>query len=44
MFAKFESSFQEGKLSEVKIAIDNRKEKLQTLVESKKQKVENDIE
>lgn len=44
LFAKFESSFQEGKLSEVKVAIDNRKDKLEALVESKKQKVENDTE
>ena len=44
LFAKFESSFQEGKLNEVKVAIDNRKDKLEALVESKKQKVENDTE
>ena len=44
LFAKFESSFQEGKLSEVKVAIDARKEKLTALVESKKQEVENDTE
>ena len=44
LFAKFESSFQEGKLSEVKVAIDNRKDKLEALVESKKQKVENDTD
>ena len=38
--AKFEASFQEGDLAEIKSAIDNRKASLQALVDSKKQKVE----
>lgn len=38
--AKFEASFQEGDLVEIKTAIETRKASLQTLVDSKKQKVE----
>jgi hypothetical protein len=38
--AKFEASFQEGDLAEIKTAIETRKASLQTLVDSKKQKVE----
>lgn len=40
IMAKFEASFQEGDLAEIKSAIDNRKASLQALVDSKKQKVE----
>lgn len=40
VMAKFEASFKEGDLAEIKTVIDNRKASLQALVESKKQKVE----
>jgi hypothetical protein len=40
IMTKFEASFQEGDLAEIKTAMDNRKASLQALVDSKKQKVE----
>ena len=42
LMAKFEASFEEGELAEIKTAIDNRKSSLQTLVDSKKAAVESE--